>query len=141
MQEEAFDLDAHDPRPKAQEGVEMTLLDPRGKPTKVKLMVRGTDCDAYNDTLQAQTRRRIERLPRKATEDEADAEFYELHATLIAGWPAGTFKRRSAEGAAVPFEYSPPNAARLLKDYAYILEQVRRFADNRGNFLPGAASS
>jgi hypothetical protein len=131
-----FDLDAHDPRPRAEEGVAMVLLDPRGRATAVTLQVRGTDCELYNALLQAHTRRRLERAPRKTTPAESEAEFYELHATLLAGWPAGTFQRKGQ-----PFEYSPSNAAQLLRDYPYILEQVRRFADERANFLPGSASS
>lgn len=136
-----YDLDAHDPRPKSQQGVEMELLDPAGKPTGIKLQVRGTDCDAYNAMLQDQVRREIERRPRKATEEEKNAEFWELHATLIAGWPSGTFTRKGPDGQRAPFEYSPANAARLLEDYPYIFEQVRRFADKRANFLPGPEKS
>lgn len=129
-----FDLAAVDPRPRAQEGVDMPLLDPAGRETGVVLRVRGTDAKAYNDMLQEQLRRRVQRAPRKPTEEESNAEWYELHATLVAGW-SGLYL------AGQPFEYSPANAERLLREYAYIFEQVRRFADDRRNFLPGPASS
>ena len=131
---DAYDLDHHDPRPKAQEGVEMPLLDPAGRRTPVVLRVRGTDCEAYNDKLKAQIRRRTERGPAKISEEERNAEFWELHATLLAGW-SGLTKGGQ------PFEYSPKNAALLLEQHAYIFEQVRGFADHRANFLPGSASS
>jgi hypothetical protein len=109
------------------------LLDPAGRPTKVKLRVRGTDSAAYNDMLKEQVRRAVERQPRKATEEEKNAEFWELHATLIVGWTGMHLKGQ-------PYDYTPENAARLLEEYSWVFEQVRRFADNRANFLPGPAS-
>jgi hypothetical protein len=132
--EEGLDLDRVDVRPKSQEGVAMVLLDPAGKATKVSLIIRGTDCQAYKDMLKAQLRRQVDRMPRKSTEEEKNAEFYELHATLIAGWTGLRIKGQ-------PHEYSPENAARLLEAYDWVFEQVRRFADNRANFLPGPSSS
>lgn len=133
--QDQFDLESTDVRPRSQEGVEMTLLDPAGRRTPVVLRVRGTDCEMYNEKLREQVRRGIERGPRKATEEERNAEFYELHATLIAGW------NDALRLGGKPFVHTPENAARLLEDYAYIFEQVRRFSDNRVNFLPGSASS
>lgn len=137
---ETYDLDAHDPRPKQEEGVEMTVLDPKGRPTGAKLMVRGTDSQAFNDTLSEQVRKRAEMLPRKQTNEEKDEDFYELYATLVAGWPSGTFTKKNRDGVKQPFDYTPKNAAALLKQYPYIFEQVRRFADNRGNFWQGPES-
>lgn len=133
-QETPFNVDAFDVRPKSQEGVWMTLLDPRRLPTGARFLIRGTDSDAYNDMLKAQIRRWADRAPRKATEDEKDAEFWELHATLIADWSG----MATNDG---PLPFSPAVAARLLKANSYIFEQVRRFADDRANFLPGPASS
>jgi hypothetical protein len=129
-----FDLAKSDPRPRSEEGVDMLLLDPAGHATGVTLRVRGTDSRAYQDKLQQQTQRRMERGPRKATEAEGRAEHYELQATLLAGWTGLSL-------AGEPFAYSPKNAARLLEDYAYIHEQVVRFSLDRRNFLPGSESS
>lgn len=133
---DGFDLQSVDVRSRSQEGVEMPLIDPAGRPTGIVLLVRGTDCQAYSDMLKEQLRRATARAPRKPTEEERNAEFYELHATLVAGWQG---KPMLLGGQ--PFEYSPANAAKLLEQYAWIFEQVRRFSDNRANFLPGSSSS
>jgi len=130
----SFDLDKFDVRPLAQEGVYMPLLDPVGGSTGVTLRVRGFDSKAYKETVEAQLRQRSAQLPRKPTEAESKAEFYEENAALIAGWSGLTRGGKS-------FDYSPANAVQLLQDYDYILEQVRRFAANRRNFLPGSATS
>jgi hypothetical protein len=127
-----FDLDDHDPRPRADEGVDMPLLDPAGNATGVSLRVRGFDSQAYRDVLDEQLRRRTAMLPRKPTPEESKTEFYEEHAALICGWSG-------LQRAKKPYEYSPANAVQLLQAYAYILEQVRRFAGDRRNFLPGSA--
>lgn len=132
--EKRFDLAHADVRPRSQEGVDMPLLDPAGRATGVTLRVRGSDCASYQAEIQEQIRRGIQRAPRKATEAEKNAEFYELHATLVAGWEGLYLKGE-------PFPYTPANAARLLEEYTYIFEQVRRFADNRANFLPQPASN
>lgn len=131
---DAYDLDAHDPRPMAQAGIEMPLLDPAGRRTTVVLRVRGMDCEAFSDMLKAQVRRRMELGSRKLSVEERNAETWELYATLVAGW-SGLSKGGQ------PFEYSQKNAAQLLEQHAYIFEQVRAFAENRANFLPGSASS
>jgi len=133
---DAFDLDKFDVRPLAQEGVDMELLDPSGAGTGVILIVRGYDSQAYKDVVEAQLRRRTAQLPRKPTEEESRMEFYSENAALLAGW-----KGRPLTRGGKPVEYSQPNAAQLLQDYDYILEQVRRFAGNRRNFLPGSATS
>jgi hypothetical protein len=134
--QEGFDLSAVDIRPRSQEGVEMPLLDPAGRATGVILLVRGTDSDAYTEMFKEQVRRGVARAPRKQTEEEKNQEFWELHATLIAGW-RGTRLMLGGK----PLEYSPANAANLLEQYAWVWEQVRRFADNRANFLPGPSRS
>jgi hypothetical protein len=133
---DAFELNAVDVRPRAQEGVEMELLDPAGRETGVFLVVRGTDCAAYKDKMREQLERQIQRNGRIKTQEEKNTEFYELHATLIAGWRG---KQLTLGGA--PLEYTQANAAMLLEQYDWAFEQVRRFADRRGNFLPGPPSA
>lgn len=135
MNDKPFDLDAVDVRPRAQEGVEMELIDPAGRPTGVVLIVRGTDSEAYKEKLRDQVRRHIERQGRKPSDAERDAELWELHATLIAGW-----KGRPLMRGGNPIEYSAANAARLLEQYDWVFEQVRRFSDKRANFLPGPST-
>jgi hypothetical protein len=135
---EAFDLDRVDVRERAEQGVEMELIDPAGEPTGVILLVRGYDSKTYKDVVEAQLRRRTAMLPRKPTEAESKEEFYEEHAALLAGWKGKTLRRGQA-GQVV--EYSAENAKALLKDYDFILEQVRRFAGARRNFLPGSVKS
>lgn len=136
MSGDAFDLDAADPRPLAEEGIEMELLDAEGTPTGVIFLVRGFDARIYKETVERQVRRRAEILPRRLTPEESKAEFYEEHATLVAGWKGKPLTRGGQ-----PFEYSPANAAKLLEQYDYIVEQIRRFAANRRNFLRGSARS
>ena len=139
---EPFDLSGCDVRPRAQEGVDMALLSPAGRPTGVTLRVRGRDSQAYQDTIQAQVRRGIERAPRKPTEQERNAEFWELQATLVAGWhvegkPASLVLAKGAPA----LECTPENVAAALEQHAWLFEQVNRFADKRENFLPGSAAS
>jgi hypothetical protein len=128
-----YDLDAHDPRPKADAGVEMQLLDACRRPIGIMLRLRGTDATIYHELMGRHLVRRSERLRLSAEEQLAssDGEFYELRATLVAGWPAGAFKRNGNA-----FDYSPANAQELLRQYPYILEQVLAFASERRNFLP-----
>jgi hypothetical protein len=132
MDAKPFELDAVDVRPRAQEGAEMELLDPAGNPTGVILLVRGTDSEAYRSKMREQVQRQINRNGRKPTSEQRDQEFWELHATLIAGW-----KGRALMQGGKPLEYSADNAARFLEQYDWAFEQVRRFADKRENFLPG----
>jgi hypothetical protein len=81
----------------------MVLLDPRGRPPPSSCRCAAPTASSTTRSCEAHTRRRLERAPRKTTPAESEAEFYELHATLLAGWPAGTFQRKGQ-----PFEYSPP---------------------------------
>lgn len=147
METVTVDLSAFDVRGTAQDGVDMVLLDPMGNATNVTLRVRGGDCKAFADMLKEQTRRQVDRGQRKATDAEKTGEFYELYATLVAGWfvngaPAKVMFWRNPDKSPAPaIEYTPANAAQLLQNAPYIFDQVRRFADKRENFLPGSASS
>jgi hypothetical protein len=144
---ETVNLSGFDIRHRSQEGADMPLLDPTGRPTRVVFRVRGTDSTEYNDLLKAQVRRWVERAPRKATEDERNAEFWELGAALVAGWfvkkEGGELEPAALQFSAdaPPIAYTPENAARLLETHSWVFEQVRRFADTRANFLPGHVSS
>lgn len=140
---EAIDLSGFDVRPRSQEGASMRLLAPDGQPTRVVLRVRGRDAQAYQDMIQAQIRRAVERAPVKSTEQEKNAEFWELQATLVAGWfnLEGQPAKIVVEANGAPLEYTPANAAAVLEKHSWIFEQVNRFADKRANFLPGSASS
>lgn len=133
--ENFFDLDAVDVRGRAQEGVEMPVLDLSGQDTGFVLLVRGFDSEAYKAVVERQLRHRVEIQPRKLTEAESKAEFYEEQATLVAGWKGKTPRRGGK-----PLEYSHANAMQLLRDFDFILEQVRTFARARRNFLPGSAT-
>lgn len=129
---EGLDLETVDVRPLSQQGVPMVLMDPAGKPTKVTLLVRGTDCAAYDEKMKEHIRRGVDRA-RKATELERNHEFWDLHATLVAGW-SGIKKGGQ------PLAYSHEAAAKLLEEYQWIFEQVRQFADRRANFLPAPSN-
>lgn len=136
MTAESFDLDSIDIRGRAQEGVDMPFLDPRGEETGVILIVRGFDSKAYKDVAERNLRHRAEIYPRKLTEAESKAEFYEENAALLAGWKGKKLMR----GGQV-IEYSPANAAQLLENFDSMLEQVRGYARSRRNFLPGAGKT
>lgn len=132
-----FALWKTDYRPRAQEGVEMTYIAPDGKATPLKLRVRGTDSAAYKHELEGSVAAQMERGSRKQTEEEKDAEFWAIQATLVCGW---NLKIALAEGQP-GLEYSAANAAQLLRARPDMWEQVRVFARDRENFLPGSASS
>lgn len=144
---DTVDLSAFDVRGRAQDGVDMPLLSPAGDETNVVLRVRGLDCQAFKEKAEEHTRRAVERGQRKINEQESEREFYELHATLVAGWsvngaPARVAFWRNDDGSpASALEYTPAHAALVLQKQPYIFEQVLRFAKKRANFLPGSASS
>jgi murein L,D-transpeptidase YafK len=130
---DAFELDKVDVKPRSQEGVEMELLDPARKPTGVILIVRGTDSDAYKTKMREQIEARANQRV-DATFDQRNREFWELHATLVAGW-----KGRALMLGGKPLAYSQAAAAQFLEQYDWAYEQVREFANRRQNFLPGPA--
>ena len=134
---EGFDLSTVDVKPRSQEGVEMQLLGPDRLPLPVWLRVRGTDSDAYQHKSEEIMARSLERAGRRQTQEEKNAEVWELQATLICGW-----RPKLALGKGQPaVEYSPENAQKLLREHGYIFEQVHLFSRDRQNFLPGPASS
>lgn len=133
---DAFELEKVDVRPRSQEGVDMELMDPAGEQTGVILIVRGYDSRAYKEIVEAHLRKRTEMLPRKPTDAELKAEFYEEQAALLAGWKGKPLQR----GGQV-LAYTAAAAAEFLEGYDWVLEQVRRFAGNRRNFLPGSATA
>jgi hypothetical protein len=138
---ETLDLSAFDTRARAQEGVDMPLLDPAGFATRAVLRVRGMDSQVYQDALTKFVRAGAER-GRKRTSEERDAEFLEVQATLVAGWsvdgkPAALVFEKDGK----PLECTPANVARVLREHAWVLAQVIAFAERRQNFLPGSASS
>ena len=138
----AFDLSRFDVRPRAQEGVELVLFDPRGKLLGLTFRVRGTDSRVYLDKLEEQTKRRRDRIPGQLSDEqraaERAAEFWELHATLVAGW---TPERIQLATGGEPLAWSEANAAKVLEQYPFIFDQVKLFAERRANFLPGLSSS
>ena len=139
---ETVDLSGFDIRPRADAGAEMPLLDPAGRPTRVVVRVRGMDAQAYQDCVKRQLRAAKERLPRKASEDERNHEFWELQATLVAEWlvdgqPAALVFEKGGPA----LECTPAAVAGVLERHPWVFEQVLRFAESRRNFLPGPASS
>lgn len=136
------DLSGCDVRPRAQEGVEVPLRDPAGRATRVMLRVRGTDSQAYHDALKDQTRRQIERAPRKSSEEERNADFWALQATLVCGWSVeGKPAKLQLEKDGQALECTPANVAAVLEKHQWFFEQVLAVATKRENFLPGSASS
>lgn len=136
--EVSADLSMFDGRAGAQEGVDMPLRNPLGQRTNVVLRVRGIDSQAYEDTSKAQIRRRNERLPASPTEAERTADFWQLQASLVAGW---TPARIRFEKGGDELDCTPANVARVLEQHPWIFEQVMEFSRKRANFLPGSSSS
>lgn len=134
---EEFALWKTDYRPRQQDGVEMAYIAPDGKATPLKLRVRGTDAPAYQRALEDSVKAQMERGPRKQTDEEKDAEFWALQATMVCGWNAKIVLVEGQPG----LEYSAANAAQVLRARPDMWEQVRVFARDRANFLPGSASS
>lgn len=135
---DAADLSGFDIRAPSQEGSEMRLLDPTGRETNVVFKVRGTDSEAYNGKMKEHLRRGVARAPRKPTEEERNAEFWELHATLVVSWsPARIRFDKGGE----ELDCTPSNVATVLERHSWILEQVQSFAYRRANFLPGPATA
>lgn len=135
---DSLDLTKLDVKPRAQDGVEMALIDPAGNRTGAFLRVRGLDSQAYRERFEDQQRGRLERAGRKQSQDEKNAEFWELQGVLVCGWRP---KLVIAPTDQAPLEYSHENAVRLLREHPFIWEQVYAFSQERANFLPGSASS
>lgn len=138
---ETLDLSAFDTRERAQEGVDMPLLDPKGYPTGATVRVRGMDSQVYKGALEKFLSMSAD-LGRKPTQEERDAEFLKVQANLVAGWhvngkPAALIFEKGGEA----LECTPANVARVLRDHAWVEQQVSQFAGRRANFLPGPASS
>jgi hypothetical protein len=96
-----------------------------------------TTAQTYQQVSDDHQRRRLERLSRRQTPtvEELNAEALELAASLVAGWE----DKFDLDGAPLP--YSGANAARLLRRFGWIRQQVEQFAGDRANFLPGSTSS
>jgi hypothetical protein len=144
-----MDLDHLDVRPKSQQGVWMDLLDPAGKVTKVRLLVRGTDCSAYNDKLKEQVRRGVERAGAQGDRGGEDAEFWELHATLVADWkglaraarrlPTRPPRRRASRGLRLDLRAGAALRRQARKFFAGILEQLIAYVAPRAQARLAAA--
>lgn len=138
---ETLDLSGFDVRSQAQEGVEVALLDPAGRKTRVMLRVRGMDSQAYRDALDRYLRDGAER-GRARTQEERNEEFLSVQATLIAAWtidgkPAALVFEKGGK----PLECTPENVAKVLREHSWVHGQVISFAERRANFLPGSTSS
>lgn len=131
-----FDLGALDTRRGGEQGCELQLKHPAsGALLPCWVRVRGYDADSYQKKLQEQQASRLERLPgHKPSVQEINEQSLELAATLVAGW-----RGVSLDGE--PLEYTEAAAVKLLKRFPWIREQVEVAAADRGNFLPGSASS
>lgn len=135
--DQPFDLSTVDPKPRSNAGVEMQLLS-AGRPVpNVFILVRGRDCDAYQLKSDDIVARDLARGQLKQTPEEKNAEFWELQATLVAGWRPRLALAKGEQA----LEYSPQNAAKLLERHKWIFEQVLNFSRDRENFLPGPEQS
>lgn len=137
MESTTIDLDALDTVRGAEQGFDLELRAPNGKPLPGHLRVRGYDAETYQAKSVEQQRRLIEKTTsgRMPTPEQLRDEELELAATLILGWTC-PFQIKGE-----PFPYSEVNAQQLLRRYPWVREQVERAARQRANFLPGSASA
>lgn len=131
------DLNELDTSLGAEQGYELELVAPNGRPLPGRIKVRGFDSATYQENLDAQQRRVLERtaMRRQATLEDIRDEAIEHSAALVIGWTVPF----NLDGE--PLEYSAANAKILLKRFPWIREQVERAAGVRANFLPASAGS
>lgn len=134
---ERINLDALDTAKGGELGFDLELIAPDGRALPGRIKVRGYDSATYQDKLDDQQRRRLQKLAtqKTTTVEEIEADAMELSGVLVMGWTCPF----ELEGK--PLAYSPANAEVLLKRFRWIRQQVDRAAGNRANFLPGSSAS
>lgn len=137
-----LDLAALDVRKGADSGFELQLTHPvTGAALPLFVTILGADSDEYQSALREQQRRRMERMARgkraPITPEEIDDEALNLLARITRGWRADGML---LDGKPLP-AFSTAEARKLYERFPWIREKVDQAMGDRGNFLPGFATS
>jgi len=133
-----IDLATLDTRRGAEAGFTLPLVHPKsGARLGTIIRLLGADADVFQAKLREQVQQNRERFNRAGrivqTPEEDRADGIELVVAATLGWT-----ELIVDGAEVPFS---AQAARLLYErFPWIYEQVEKAVNDRGNFLPGAAT-
>lgn len=132
-----MDIAKLDTRKLAEQGFDLTIVDPNGDKTEIVITVRGADSVTYREKF-TELRRRANNQINKTHKivrsvGEQDADNLELLVAATVTW-------RGIEMDGSPLVYSEQNARQLYTDFPAIGEQVDRAINDRSNFLPKAAT-
>jgi hypothetical protein len=133
-----LDLKRYDTRPAAEEGRWLTLKDPEtGAELPARILLKGTDSQAYKEAMLAQRRARLEHFDKTggSRQDPAatDAEDLERLVAVTASWENITLGDED-------FPCTPANARELYTGWPEFKSQIVAFIAQRANFLPRSAS-
>lgn len=140
MQGNGIDLSALDTKKGAEEGFKLDLRHPKtGELLGIWIHVLGADSDAYHELLREFKRGRAEILKRNMranfSSEEAETEALDLLAGMTRAWS----ENMTLDGERLVF--SSGAARKLYERFRWIREQVDAGVHERGNFLPGNATS
>ena len=139
MGQDNVDLGALDTRAGANAGFWLQLRHPgTNAPIAARLKLLGMDSQRYREKSNEMMRARQEELSRGAAQrlspEEIERRNVELLVAVTVSW-----ERLSLDGA--PYEYADGKARELYARWPWIYEQANQAVVDRGNFLPGSASS
>lgn len=121
---ELYTAEAHE------QGAEMQIRAPSGKLIDAYIKLIGPDSKTYRNVIkEAQTALALARID-KSKIGETELTEYNLYAKTVLGW-------RGLQDGKKEFEFSTERCVELFKEAPYILDQVKRFQENRANFTKG----
>lgn len=113
-----------------EKGAEMQIRAPDGKFVDAWIRLVGVDSKTYRSvTKEAELAAALLRIDKSKVNDEELSEPY-LYAKTILDW-------RGLQNGEEDLKFSKDKALELLKEAPYILDQIKRFQSNRGNFIKG----
>lgn len=113
-----------------EQGAEMQIRAPNGKYIDAYIKLIGVDSKTYRNVIkEAQTALALARID-KSKVVEAELTEYNLYAKTVLGW-------RGLQNGDEDFDFTPERCVELFKEAPYILDQVKRFQENRANFTKG----
>lgn len=130
----------YDPRKLAEDGAKLFLNDPRGKPTKAWIQLKGADSDTYQEAMREQLRRRsaaMNKARRLKMPDPEEIEGDALDLLIVSTIDWGSLE---LVGYKADIVCSVSAARELYQKRPDIKEQVDAFVTERSNFLTSAAS-
>lgn len=130
-----MDLSQFDTLSAAQEqGIDVEILDPAGKPIGVSIKMAGPDSERAKKAQRRITNARLARRNLKPlTAEEIEEEVMASLGDMTISWSPITL-----DGADLPC--TPDNAAKLYRRFPFIRDQVNEAAGDRAGFLQPSAS-